>query len=185
MFAIFILVRFYRYDRVTASLWIRYPGILLGEGYNWHRYACRLFYGLETSTVGEVYQWLKSILGTPALQQAKSSLLHRVETSILPPPANPKDEEQKATQGALEAGMTSSLESFSTCDRLVRQSARSEHQTYRRHRPGDDNTQSQPCAQNLHHGGHDDHEGRNLIPEGSCPKVFRSAICNARFPRCF
>jgi hypothetical protein len=32
MFATFILVLFYRYDRVIASLWIRYPGILLGEG---------------------------------------------------------------------------------------------------------------------------------------------------------
>jgi hypothetical protein len=27
-----ILVLFYRYDRFTTSLWIRYPGILLGEG---------------------------------------------------------------------------------------------------------------------------------------------------------
>jgi hypothetical protein len=32
MFAMLILVLFYRYDRVIASLWIRYPGILLGEG---------------------------------------------------------------------------------------------------------------------------------------------------------
>jgi hypothetical protein len=32
MFATFILVQFYRYDRVTVSLWIRYPVILLGEG---------------------------------------------------------------------------------------------------------------------------------------------------------
>jgi hypothetical protein len=36
MFATFILLLFYRYDRVTASLWIRYLGILLGEGYKWH-----------------------------------------------------------------------------------------------------------------------------------------------------
>jgi hypothetical protein len=28
----FIHVLFYRYDRVTASIWIRYPEILLGEG---------------------------------------------------------------------------------------------------------------------------------------------------------
>jgi hypothetical protein len=28
----FILVLFYRYDRVNVSLWIQYPGILLGEG---------------------------------------------------------------------------------------------------------------------------------------------------------
>jgi hypothetical protein len=32
MFAMFILVLFYRYARVTTSLWIRYPEILLGEG---------------------------------------------------------------------------------------------------------------------------------------------------------
>jgi hypothetical protein len=31
MFATFILVLYYRYDRVIASLWIRYPRILLGE----------------------------------------------------------------------------------------------------------------------------------------------------------
>jgi hypothetical protein len=37
MFATFILLLFYRYDRVTNSLWIRYPEILLGEGYNWLR----------------------------------------------------------------------------------------------------------------------------------------------------
>jgi hypothetical protein len=50
MFATFVLVLFYRYDRVTASLWIRYPEILLGEGYNWHMYACRLFCGQEIPT---------------------------------------------------------------------------------------------------------------------------------------
>jgi hypothetical protein len=32
VFDTFILVLFYRYDRVTASLWSRYLGILLGEG---------------------------------------------------------------------------------------------------------------------------------------------------------
>jgi hypothetical protein len=32
MFAMFILVLFYRYDRVTTSLWIRYPEIVLSEG---------------------------------------------------------------------------------------------------------------------------------------------------------
>jgi hypothetical protein len=32
MFDMFILVLFYRDDKVTASLWIRYLGILLGEG---------------------------------------------------------------------------------------------------------------------------------------------------------
>jgi hypothetical protein len=46
----FILVLFYRYDGLTASMWIQYPGILLGEGYNWHLYACRLFCGYEMPT---------------------------------------------------------------------------------------------------------------------------------------
>jgi hypothetical protein len=45
MFAMFILVLFYRYDRITASLSIRYPGILLVEVYNWHLYVCRLLCG--------------------------------------------------------------------------------------------------------------------------------------------
>jgi hypothetical protein len=35
--------------------------------------------------VGEVYQWLKTILGTTALQQVKSFVLCRIEASILPP----------------------------------------------------------------------------------------------------
>jgi hypothetical protein len=39
-----------QYDSVTASLWIQYLGILLGEGYNWNLYACRLFYGYEMPT---------------------------------------------------------------------------------------------------------------------------------------
>jgi hypothetical protein len=33
MFATFILVLQYRYDRITTSMWILYPRILLGEGY--------------------------------------------------------------------------------------------------------------------------------------------------------
>jgi hypothetical protein len=45
IFATFILVLLYRYDGVTTSLWIRYPVILLGEGYNSYMYACRLFCG--------------------------------------------------------------------------------------------------------------------------------------------
>jgi hypothetical protein len=36
--------------RVTASLWIQYPGILLGDCYNWHLYTYRLFCGYETPT---------------------------------------------------------------------------------------------------------------------------------------
>jgi hypothetical protein len=40
----------------------------------------------STIEVSEMYQRLKSILGTTAVQQAKNSLQHRVEASILPPP---------------------------------------------------------------------------------------------------
>jgi hypothetical protein len=46
----FILILFYKYDGVTATLQIQYLGILLGEGYNWHLYACRLSYGQEIPT---------------------------------------------------------------------------------------------------------------------------------------
>jgi hypothetical protein len=60
MFATFLLVLFYRYDTVTASLWIRYPGILLGEVYNWHLYGCKLFCGQETPT-----SFLAPLLGKP------------------------------------------------------------------------------------------------------------------------
>jgi hypothetical protein len=79
----------------------------------------------STDWAGEVYRWLKSILGTAIVQQAESSLLHRVEASIMPP-ANPKDGGQRATQGAPEAGIASSPVSFLTCDRPGRPSARSE-----------------------------------------------------------
>jgi phospholipase/lecithinase/hemolysin len=37
--------------------------------------------------MGEGYQQLKSILDATPMQQAKSSLLHQVEASILTPPA--------------------------------------------------------------------------------------------------
>jgi hypothetical protein len=35
--------------------------------------------------VGDVYQWLKNILGTAAVHQAESSLQHRVKASISTP----------------------------------------------------------------------------------------------------
>jgi fatty acid desaturase len=63
MFATFIFVLFYRYDIVTASLWIRYPGILLGEGYNWHPYACRLFCSYEMPTTELLAHLLAALLG--------------------------------------------------------------------------------------------------------------------------
>jgi hypothetical protein len=44
----FILVLFYRYDRVIASLWIRYPRILLGEG-------------LQLTSIGlQIILWLRN-----------------------------------------------------------------------------------------------------------------------------
>jgi hypothetical protein len=49
MFATFIPVLFYIYDRITTSLWIRYPAILLGEGYNWHMYALQIIMWLRNN----------------------------------------------------------------------------------------------------------------------------------------
>jgi hypothetical protein len=40
----------------------------------------------STDRVSEVYQRLKSIHDTTTMQQAESSLMHRVKASILPPP---------------------------------------------------------------------------------------------------
>jgi hypothetical protein len=54
----------------------------------------------STIEVSKMYQRLKSILGTTTVQQAKSSLQHRVEASVLPP-AHPKDGGQMATQGTV------------------------------------------------------------------------------------
>jgi hypothetical protein len=40
-------------------------------------------------------------------------------------------------------------------------------------------------VRNPHYGGHDDHEGCYVSPEGPDPKVFRSTIHDARFPKHF
>jgi hypothetical protein len=40
----------------------------------------------STNGVGEMYQHLKSILGTDAMQHAESSLQHQIEASVLPSP---------------------------------------------------------------------------------------------------
>jgi hypothetical protein len=53
----------------------------------------------STDRVGEVYEWLKSILGIAAAQQVESSLPHQVKASILLR-ADPKDGVQRATQGS-------------------------------------------------------------------------------------
>jgi hypothetical protein len=53
----------------------------------------------STDGVGEMYQQLKSILGTTTAQQAESSLQHWVEASVSPSIC-PKDGEQRAAQGA-------------------------------------------------------------------------------------
>jgi hypothetical protein len=62
----------------------------------------------STDGVGMVYQQLKNILGTTAVQQAESTLQHRVKASISTP-NHSKVGGERATQEALEAGMTSSL----------------------------------------------------------------------------
>jgi hypothetical protein len=49
----------------------------------------------STDGVGEVYQWLKSILGVTTMQQAESSLLHQVEAYILPLPPTLKTEDRR------------------------------------------------------------------------------------------
>jgi hypothetical protein len=98
----------------------------------------------STEWVGEVYQWLKNILGTTTAQQAESSLHHRVKASILIP-IHPKDEGQRATQWAPEAGTTSSPGRFSIYNRLSRPDARSEPQVHRWHRLGYDDV-CETCA---------------------------------------
>jgi hypothetical protein len=82
MFATFILVLFYRYDRVTTLLWIRYPRILLGEGYNWHLYACRLFCGYEMPTLShelrgdkESFNKGKSVRKGPPKQKLREDIM--------------------------------------------------------------------------------------------------------------
>jgi hypothetical protein len=50
----------------------------------------------STDEVGEMYQWLKSILSTIAVQHAESFLQHRVEAYVLTP-ARPADGGQRAT----------------------------------------------------------------------------------------
>jgi hypothetical protein len=96
----------------------------------------------STNRVGEVYQQLKSILGTATAQQVESSLQHQVEASVLPP-ARPKDGEQRATQRTQDAGTASSLAGFSACDRLSQPDTQSEPQVYHWHCPGDDDARSQ------------------------------------------
>jgi hypothetical protein len=76
--------------------------------------------------VGEVYQQLKSILGTAAAQQTESSLQHW-KASILTP-VRPKDGGQRAAQGAIEVGMTYSLARILAYDRLSRPGTRSDPQ---------------------------------------------------------
>jgi hypothetical protein len=77
----------------------------------------------STDGVGDVYQRLKNILGTAAAQQAKSYLQHRAKATILPT-AHPKDGEQKATQGALDAVTASSSAGYSGHDHLSYPSAK-------------------------------------------------------------
>jgi hypothetical protein len=95
----------------------------------------------STDQVGTVYQQLKNILGTTTTQHVESSLQHRVK-ALTSPPAHPKDGGQRATQGALEAGMASSPVRISAYDELSWPGTWSEPQKYRWHCLGDDNAQS-------------------------------------------
>jgi hypothetical protein len=70
-----------------------------------------------TDEVGEMYQWMKSILSIAAAQHAESFLQHRVEASVLTP-ARPTDGGQRATRGALDTGRASSPTGFSAHDQL-------------------------------------------------------------------
>jgi hypothetical protein len=81
----------------------------------------------STDGVGEMYQLQKSILSTAIAPQAKSSLQHWIEASILTP-AHPKDGGQRASQQALDTGMASSLAGYSAYDHLSHPSARLEPQ---------------------------------------------------------
>jgi hypothetical protein len=71
----------------------------------------------STDLVGKMYPWLKSIPGTTVVQQVESYLQHR-SMLLSCPPASPKDGEQRAAQGALDTGTTSSPTRFLACDRL-------------------------------------------------------------------
>jgi hypothetical protein len=81
----------------------------------------------STDGVGKVYQRLKNILRTATVHQAKSSILHQDEATILTP-IHPKDGGQRISRGALEAGTTSSPARILAYDRLSRPGARSEPQ---------------------------------------------------------
>jgi hypothetical protein len=84
----------------------------------------------STDRMGDVYQRLKSILSTTAVQQVESSLQHLVKASTLPP-VRSKDRGQRVIQGALEAGMASSLTRISAYDLLSQPDTRSKPQVYR------------------------------------------------------
>jgi hypothetical protein len=76
-----------------------------------------------TNDGDKVCRRLKSILGVTAVQQVESSWLHQAMATILPP-TDPKDGGQKTTQGALDAGMSSSREGFLAYSRPGRLSVR-------------------------------------------------------------
>jgi hypothetical protein len=85
----FILILLYRYDRVTASLWIGYSEILLGEGLQlafvhlqiimWLRNAIRLS-NLDFSHGMAFQQQVKERLGVTIFLISSSSLFHLVAT---------------------------------------------------------------------------------------------------------
>jgi hypothetical protein len=92
--------------------------------------------------VGEVYRWLRNILGNATTQQAESSLQHQVDASILTP-IRPKDGGQRGhLRGS--GGENNFLIGKGFSPRLVElTSGRSKPQVHQQHHPGDDDTQAE------------------------------------------
>jgi hypothetical protein len=82
-------------------------------------------------------------------------------------------------------GTASSSARILACVRPSHPGGRLESLVRRQARRRDEVAQSKHRARNPRRDGHDDREGRNLIPEGWELKVFRSNVCDARFPKCF
>jgi hypothetical protein len=90
------------------------------------------------------------------------------------------------TDGEDKVGMTSSPAQILALDRLSHPDVQSESQVHHQNCPGGDkDAQSEHRMWNPHRGGHDDHEGCSLSPEGLGPKSFGSNMSDAHFPKCF
>jgi hypothetical protein len=108
----------------------------------------------STDGAGEVYQQLKSILGTTTMQQAESSLLHWDEASIFAP----HQPQRWGTEGHPRSSRRGNIILISTLfdlrpPRLIVS-------------PRGNDAWSQQHAWNPCHGGYDDHKGHSPSPEG-------------------